>query len=172
MKRYCFLLLITLLSALGLQKIGASVTNPVSPVNEEDAPNAISVLISNGNVFYYALTEKPILKYTLSEVVISTKGEFVTFKKDAIDEIEFVYNEDIATAIEDIQSTGVIRYVHQVISVSNYKSNTVISVVGLDGRLYNKTLVGQDGTASVSLRGLPTGVYVVRVGNDDLKIQK
>ncbi len=140
--------------------------------SKEETPNIVELYTHSGNVFYYALASKPVLKYISTEIVIVTNEGSVSFNKKDVKEVNFAYMDEIPSSIDDITSAGVIKYENQVLSVSNYKPKTVVSVFGIDGILQKREIVGKDGTISINMSTLPSAIYVIKVGDDSLKIKK
>lgn len=139
---------------------------------ESEIPNVAAIETSGGKVYYYALTSKPTLKYIDTDIVIATNEGSFSLKKSDVKELNFVYMEEFPSGIDDLQNSGMITYKHQILSVSGYSPHTALSVYSTDGRLMLKVFVSNDGTAATNLSTLPSGIYIINVGDDNIKITK
>ena len=60
----------------------------------------------------------------------------------------------------------------EVLIVSGLSEAETIAVYDLQGKLLSRATVGNDGRLNLSLHSLPTGVYVMKVGQTSYKIKK
>lgn len=120
----------------------------------------------------YNKTEKSIelasihsITFENGSVVVNTTEGPITFP---VAEMEKLFFSSTPTAIRDLkdQSKSLV-YVNGVVKV---QGTGVLRVYGISGNL--QRMANVRGTANVSLESLPQGIYIIRMGNETIKIQK
>lgn len=97
-------------------------------------------------------------------VVLTTDGP-VTFP---VTQMEKLFFASTPTAIDELKGqTGSLAFVNGVVKV---QGSGVLRVYSISGNLLR--LANVRGTANVSLESLPRGIYIIKMGNETIKIQK
>lgn len=126
----------------------------------------------NGLVVAFALSKKPKITFTETDLQITGEDFDVTYPLDKM--VRYTYEtEDDATAIKDIQTEEVsFKLTGESLLFPILKANSTVSVYSLDGMLIFKKTVSQDGEYAFPLSNLNTGVYLVSVNGLTYKIVK
>ena len=99
-------------------------------------------------------------------VITTTDGSSSTYAMSDVSKLHF---ETSPTAINDVQAGQAVRFDGTALQVSA-SEGTRVDVFTATGTLAGRATV--DGTGRVSLSNLPSGVYMVKIGNNTTKILK
>ncbi len=154
MKRYIFLLL----SFLVLTVANAEVTT-----------NLI-ICAKDGTKTEYALTEKPVITFSKTNLIISTKSVNVSYPLD--DFSHFAYESRNITSVEDVLGSSSFNFSGDKLLFTNLKIDTYLYLYNLDGALLISKHLVKNNNHAVSLSELQPGTYVVKVNKSAYKIIK
>lgn len=124
--------------------------------------SALLITFNNGNTAEYVLSEQPKVSFDGNMMQIVTSDVSTSYVRSEVKNFSFV-EAPAPTAID---------VVPQVHNTFEYRDATVrtsgstVEVYSLDGRLIHS------GTSIVSLASEPSGVYVVKTGNQVIKIKR
>lgn len=137
----------------------------------EDNPTNLVVWAKDGTKVAYALSEKPKVTFTETDLVITTKGIEVNYSLTNM--ARFTYEADDFTVIRNLRTDEVSFKIdsESLIFPALHASSTV-SLHSLNGALIFSKTVHTAGEYSLSLSNLKTGVYVVTVNDLTYKIVK
>ena len=127
----------------------------------------------SGSVVAFALSKKPKITFTETDMQIIGEDIDVTYPLD--DLARFTYEtEDDATAIKDINTEKEILYKFTGDSLlfPALKANSTVSIYSLNGTLVYKKAIQTAGEYSFPLSSLNAGVYLVSVNGLTYKIVK
>lgn len=124
---------------------------------------------TNGTNVSIGFDEKPVLSVYVNGVRLATSTYDVCYENNQVKSFEIV---DTNTGINDIAEHTKPSLSNGQISVDNAKSGTEVMVYSTQGMLVSKVAADENGHANVNLSSLPTGVYVVKVGNNSYKFMK
>lgn len=120
----------------------------------------------------YALPDKPVLTYDGAMLLVTANEVEAVHALADIAKMNF---EDIEleNAIEQTSAdrNTLIRATRDGVQLYGFASGDAVQLFGTDGRLLRSARIGSDGTLSLPLGHLPTGVYIVKVKNEKLKIK-
>lgn len=124
------------------------------------ADTALKVLLTDGNSATYMLSDKPKVTFTGEDMNIVSSSASTSYQRSTVASVTFV---DAESAIGDIRAKAVTyRY-----------AGSRFEAEGCDITVYSITGATMlRGTDSVSLEHLEPGVYVVKAGNQSIKIRK
>jgi hypothetical protein len=111
--------------------------------------------------------------YSGSDLVVTCSGQTLTV---GLEGLTLTFGEMEATRIEAVKG-GVkdadrLQYSFGEASFEGLNPGALVSVYSIDGKMVTKVKADQDGRASVSLMGLPNGVYVLRTPSKSFKVKK
>lgn len=138
-----------------------------------DTVECLVLTESNGTVSKFALAEAPVVTYSGSDLVVTCSGQTLTV---GLEGLTLTFGEMEATRIEAVKG-GVkdadrLQYSFGEASFEGLNPGALVSVYSIDGKMVTKVKADQDGRASVSLMGLPNGVYVLRTPSKSFKVKK
>ena len=127
---------------------------------------------SNGAVSKFALTDAPVVTYSGSDMVVSCGDQTMTV---GLEGLTLTFGEMETTRIETVKD-GVtesdrLQFSFGEASFEGLTPGALVSVYSIDGKMLTKVKADQDGRASVSLMGLPKGVYILRTPTKTFKIK-
>ena len=118
------------------------------------AQKALKIYQKNGEVISYSFSEKPKIEYKDGALILTTKKTKVEYPLSSLKNMSF---DDKPTSVEQ---------------VITQKSVDKIKVYDTNGKLIKTIETSDDGTSTISLDGLKTGIYIVKNGYTTYKIQK
>ena len=138
----------------------------------ESNPTNLVVWAKDGTKVAYALTEKPKVTFTETDLVITAKGVEVNYSLENM--ARFTYEEDnTTTAITNLQTgESPFKLNGESLLFPALKANSTVAVYSLNGTLVFKKTVRQNGEYAFPLSNLNAGVYIVNVKGLSYKIIK
>lgn len=102
-------------------------------------------------------------------IITTDKGNF-TYPSETMKKIYFDMSP---TAIEVLpEQTKGLSYDGESLTVNNLNRNGLVRIYLTSGMLKHVVPVQQSGKTKISLKNLPTGIYIIAFGNDCIKINK
>ena len=141
--------------------------------NDGESNSGISLVVwaKDGSKVAIALSKKPKVTFTETDLQITGKNIDVTYALDNM--IRFTYEKIDISAIKDITTEKVaFRFVGESLLFPALKANSTVSVYSLNGTLVFKKTVLAAGEYSFPISNLNTGVYLVSVNGLTYKIVK
>ncbi len=138
----------------------------------EDNPTNLVVWAKDGTKVAYALTEKPKITFTETDLVITAKGVEVNYSLTNM--ARFTYEVDGATtSITDLKTGNVTLKINgEILLFPALKANSNVSVYSLNGTFVFQKTIMQNGEYAFPLSNLNAGVYLVKVNGLTYKIVK
>lgn len=125
----------------------------------------------DGTQVAYALTDKPKVTFTETDLVISANGVEVNYALE--DMARFTYRTNSETAITNLQTDeSSFKLKGGSLVFPALIANSTVSVYSLNGTLIFKKTVSQNGEYAFPLSNLNAGVYMVNVNGLTYKIVK
>jgi hypothetical protein len=118
----------------------------------------------------FALAEKPVTTFSDNKLVIKTSNATVEYP--LADVLRYTYI-GVETGIENIESDNsvVVRQEPDKLQLTNLKSDTEVYLYNASGRLLD--IQKSDGkTVTISIASRPQGMYIVKCGNETIKLMK
>lgn len=122
---------------------------------------------TDGSKASFALADEPVVKNTATELTVETSATTVTIPFAELENYSF--SETGPVKVEDITAEESHSYHDGQVTFNGLKPGSEIYVYALDGREVMRGAADADGYSSLDLRGLGTGVYIVRTGNSSFK---
>lgn len=140
-------------------------------VRAEGSPNTLVIKLRSGETVEYLLSAQPKLTFSGAQLVVKSDAYEAAYDLAQLDRYYFIRTvTDGIDATQDVQ--GVLSQSGDRLSFSGLLSGTVVAVYSTTGAAVSSVKAGDDGRATLSLSGMPRGVYVVKYGNVSTKIQK
>ena len=137
----------------------------------ENNPTNLVVWAKDGTKVAYALTEKPKVTFTETDLVITAKGVEVNYSLENM--ARFTYESNDESAIINLQTDkSPFKLTGESLLFPALKANSTVSVYSLNGTLVFKKTVRQTGEYAFPLSNLNAGVYMVNVNGLTYKIVK
>ena len=134
-------------------------------------PTNLVVWAKDGTKVAYALTEKPKVTFTETDLVITAKGVEVNYSLENM--ARFTYESNDESGIINLQTDeSPFRLTGESLLFPALKANSTVSVYSLNGALVFKKTVRQNGEYAFPLSNLSAGVYMINVNGLTYKIMK
>ena len=132
------------------------------------------VQFSDGSTTVYALSQQPVVAFEGVNLVITAGEAKATFARTEVSQFFF---RPVGTGIGKLSSGAPERRVRfaapDLIAVSGIAEGDALRLVTVDGRTAAATIDRAAGIANISLAGLPTGVYILKINQTNtIKIFK
>lgn len=137
-----------------------------------DEPIANLVIRSNdGTKVAYALSEKPKITFTETDLILTTNSVAVNYQLDNI--ACLTYEKSSESGITDLKNDEIIFELKEDALLFPYlKANSIISIYSANGNLVFKRIVRLDGEYAFPISNLNAGFYLVKVSGLSYKIVK
>lgn len=136
------------------------------------ARNALTIHQKDGSQFSFGFSEKPVITYTDSDLVLTTTGATVQYPLSSVAMLTFT---DVGTEVEGIAADAVdtsVRMDEYTVSICGASPAKSVFLTDLSGKVLSTYETGRDGSATFSIAGLPSGTYIVRCESLTCKILK
>lgn len=151
---------ITLLSFLSLLTI------------ESPAQNTLTIHQKDGQQFSYGFSDKPVITYTESYLVLTTSKNVVEFPLSALSKFTFSDIENAVIAVKDNSSKPSLNLDEYTVSISDAEPDQPVSLLSIDGKILSTYKTGADGSVKFSIAELTTGTYIIKSESLTCKILK
>lgn len=142
--------------------------------------NVVTVHLKEGTPLYLAFKYEPVVTFTDSTIVLTTKVEgrtlSVSYPLDKL--VKFTFdtqnlNPTTPTEVEGIQEKKLIfSFDDYLVNISGAKANADVRLIASNGKQLNAYRTDSEGSAQFSIADLPAGTYIVNVDGITFKIMK
>ena len=131
----------------------------------------LEVWTKGGGRITYSLSNHPVATYSGTDLVLTTGYLVVNYPLAELQKFTFGTETD---AVKTVQSEldGRMQTQEGMLFLSGFPAGTPVAIYTLDGRTVATTAISPDGTATLSIHALATGIYVVKTGSVTHKIIK
>ena len=137
----------------------------------EESKTLLVVRAKDGTQVAYALADKPKVTFTLSDLVITTKGVEVNYSLDNM--VSFTYEANETSYITNLQTDDTLfKLDGEYLLFPALKSNSTVSVFSIKGTIVFKRTLRENGEYAFPLSDLNAGVYIINVNGLSYKIMK
>ncbi len=133
-------------------------------------PLALHLLLSDGTSHVFNFVYLPEVTFAGDKLTVTSTQDAVTVEIDNVQEFHF---GDIATDIDEPVNAArsVINIADGEVIVTNATLPN-IGIFDISGRKLSPSVRQQSDGVSISLRSLPTGIYIIRFNNQSVKVTK
>ncbi len=132
--------------------------------------STLDVWTKSGERITYYLSEHPVAEYSGSDLVLKTDGLTVSYPLTELH--KFTFGSE-ATSIETASlPDGRMQMQEGQLCLSGFRAGEKVSIYSIGGQNVLNATVESDGTATLFIGSLATGVYVVKAGSVTHKIIK
>lgn len=135
------------------------------------AQNTLTIHQKDGSKFGYGFSEKPVITYTETDLVLKTAKTVVEYPLSAI--LKFTFT-DSETAVSDIKGTNspVLQLDNNTVYISGVEPLQQVSLIDINGKVLSTYKTDANGSISFSITELPEGIYIVKTKSLTCKISK
>ena len=129
------------------------------------------ILGKDGTKIAYALTDKPKITFTDSDLVVSVNG--LTSNYSLVNLLGITYSASDVTNISSAKDVSPLFYMKgDKLMFNNVKRDMALSLYKIDGSLVLKKRISKDSDTTVSLSSIESGIYVLQINGTVFKIIK
>lgn len=141
------------------------------PIMANEPDVQLVVWAKDGLQVSYALTEKPRVTFTETDLEITTNSLHISYPLETME--RFTYEKE-TTSITDLNSEEAFPFIFDgnALIFPNLKANGSVSIYSLNGAPVFKRTVFNDGKYAFSISTLKTGIYIINVNGLTYKIAK
>ena len=136
------------------------------------AQNTLTIHQKDGSKFGYGFSEKPVITYTETDLVLKTAKTVVEYPLSAI--LKFTFT-DSETAVSEIQSetkSPILQLDNYTVYISGAEASQLVSLIDINGKVLSTYKTDANGSISFSITELPEGIYIVKTKSLTCKISK
>ena len=129
------------------------------------------ILGKDGTKIAYALTDKPKITFTDSDLVVSVNG--LTSNYLLINLLGITYSESDVTNISNAKDDFPLFYMNgNKLMFHKVKRDMALFLYKIDGSLVFKKRISKDSDTTISLSSIESGIYVLQINGTVFKIIK
>ncbi len=136
-----------------------------------DDKQALVLTLKSGERLSWFLEALPKLSFSATELYLETEDALVTYPLEEVENYTFsLLPTGIFSPRTDRQ--GAVNVTKNEVRFTRMQPGTVATVYTADGRKLQTVTIASDGSAVLSLAGLPVGTYIINYGVSTCKILK
>lgn len=136
------------------------------------AQNTLTIHQKDGGLFSYGFSEKPVITYTETDLVLTTAHIVVEYPLSAISKFTFTETETSVSGVETDVVTPILELKDNTVYISGAKPQQTVTLVGADGKIVSTFKTDASGSVTFSIASLPKGIYIVKSESLTFKISK
>lgn len=143
-----------------MKKIPIIITLLLAPLTAVPSNTCLRLSLSDGSGETYLLDEQPVLTYPGQNLLINTSKISTEYPREEVKKIDFIDDTNSSVEVQDMCTTY--SFADNVV----YCEGNEIQVYDISGQ---KVATGFD---QVSLRELPSGIYIINIKKQTIKLIK
>ena len=142
-----------------------------SSLRAQSQADCVVVETTGGERMDYLLSDLPRITQSADVVTLTTTNTTVELSAESISKVYLAAGSP--TAVQEVKSpVGDVQLKESQLFLSGYQSGGRVSLYHADGQLLQHKSVSDDGTLTLSLEQLPSGIYIVKTNHQSIKIIK
>ena len=139
----------------------------------QEKVQGIIVELTSGEKMEYQLADHPKMVYDGQTVKLTTDGVSLSYTPSEIAKVTTGEVDDESSGIEELKSfTGEININSGFVRLSGFQSNESVRIYSMDGTIRATYYTHSDGSLVVPLSSLQSGISVIRVNKETIKISR
>ena len=136
------------------------------------AQNAVEIYQIDGKVTTFAFSEKPVVTYSGSDLVMTTTKTVVQYPIYLLKKISFDVELDDADVVKDVKADEQFSFRGGTITVMGGEPNSQVYIFNIQGMKVGQYKLDDQGNASIPVSGLASGFYVLKTKRFSFKFRK
>ena len=136
------------------------------------AQNAVEIYQVDGKVSTFAFSEKPVVTYSGSDLVMTTTKTVVRYPIYLLKKISFDVELDDADVVKDVKADEQFSFRGGTITVLGGEPNSQVYIFNIQGMKAGQYKLDDQGNATIPVSGLVTGIYVLKTKRFTFKFRK
>lgn len=123
-----------------------------------------------GEQISYPLSDKPKVTQNDDVLVVTTTDTSVEYPKSDVEKFTLAFQT--VTNVEEIEINSSIRHTRECIEMANCRAGSIVTMYSTSGQLIRSYTVADDGTLSIDISALESGIYILSNENITYKLLK
>lgn len=136
----------------------------------EENVQTLDVWTKSGERITYYLSEHPVAAYSGSNLVLKTDELTVNYPLKELH--KFTFGSEATSVETTLLPDGRMQMQKGMLCLTGFRVGEMVSIYSMEGQNVMNATVSSDGTITLFIQSLATGVYVVKTGNVTHKIIK
>ncbi len=138
------------------------------------AQNAVAIHQKNGQVATFAFTEKPVVTYSGSDLVLTTTKTTVNYPIYLLKKLVFDVDwTESVNKIENVQTSDVLFRFHDgTLSIIGGQPGSIVTLHNIKGQKVGQYRLDADGSATIPTQPLGKDIYIVKTKSLSFKFSK
>lgn len=136
------------------------------------AQNTLTIHQKDGSKFGYGFSEKPVITYTETDLVLKTAKTVVEYPLSAILKFTFIDSETAVSEIQSETKSPILQLDNYTVYISGAEASQLVSLIDINGKVLSTYKTDANGSISFSITELPEGIYIVKTKSLTCKISK
>ena len=138
------------------------------------AQNAVAIHQKDGQVATFAFTEKPVVTYNGSNLVLTTTKTTVQYPIYLLKKLVFdVEWTESVNKIEHVQTSDMLFRFHDgILSIMGGQPSSIVTLHNIKGQKMGQYRLDADGCATIPTQSLGKGLYIVKTKSLSFKFGK
>jgi len=133
----------------------------------------VIVELSSGEKLEYRLADHPKMVYNGQTVKLTADGVSLSYTPSEIAKVTMGEVDDVSNGIEELKSSnGKIRVNSGFVRLSGFLPDESVCIYSMDGTIRATYHTLTDGTLIISLSSLPSGISIIKVNKETIKITR
>lgn len=138
------------------------------------AQNAVAIHQKNGQVATFAFTEKPVVTYSGSDLVLTTTKTTVNYPIYLLKKLVFDVDwTESVNKIENVQTSDVLFRFHDgTLSIIGGQPGSIVTLHNIKGQKVGQYRLDADGSTTIPTQSLGKDIYIVKTKSLSFKFSK
>lgn len=139
-----------------------------------NAQNAIAIYQKDGQVAKFAFTEKPVVTYSGSDLVLTTSKTIVQYPVYMLQKIAFDVVDLVANDIEQlaVKAEAQFSFQRETLTISGGEAGAPVYLYDVSGRKVGEYRLDPDGRTTIPVQNLGKSLYIVKTKTVSFKFRK
>ena len=142
-------------------------------VNAQDKVPGIIVELKDGKKVEFRLVDKPKMVFDGTKIVLTAEGVNLEYTPAELLKVTTGEVENVSSGIEELNAEqGDIQVNSGFVRLSGFTSGEPVRVYSVSGVLKSSYATSSDGSLTISISDLPSGISIIKTKKQSIKITK
>lgn len=142
-------------------------------VNAQEKVPGIIVELKNGEKLEFRLVDKPKMVFDGTKIALTAEGVSLEYTPSELLKVTTGEVENVSSGIEELNAEqGDIQVNGGFVRLSGFTSEEPVRVYSASGVLKSSFATSSDGSLTISISDLPTGISIIKTNKQSIKITK
>ena len=142
-------------------------------VNAQEKVPGIIVELKNGEKLEFRLVDKPKMVFDGTKIALTAEGVSLEYTPSELLKVTTGEVENVSSGIEELNAEqGDIQVNGGFVRLSGFTSGEPVLVYSASGVLKSSFATSSDGSLTISISDLPTGISIIKTNKQSIKITK